>query len=64
MTAALSSLGASLDADIAQFILRTLQTRLPEDLGEPLLTDRELEILSLLDIDKNIVIDLKMVFRP
>ncbi|MDF7800135.1 response regulator transcription factor [Pontiellaceae bacterium B1224] len=40
--------GASLDAKIAKFILNTLQTKLPETEMEKLLTDRELETLSLL----------------
>lgn len=40
--------GATLDADVARFILDSLQTKLPEGTGEPLLTKRELEILSLL----------------
>ena len=40
--------GASLDTDVARFILESLQTRLPEGAGEPLLSERELEILSLL----------------
>lgn len=40
--------GASLDADVARFLLNSLQTRLPEGTSEPLLTERELQILTLL----------------
>lgn len=40
--------GASLDSAIAKFILSTLQTKLPEVEVENLLTERELETLSLL----------------
>jgi DNA-binding NarL/FixJ family response regulator len=40
--------GASLDANIARFILNTLQTKLPETEIENLLTGRELETLTLL----------------
>lgn len=40
--------GASLDAHIAKFILNTLQTKLPETEVNNLLTDRELETLTLL----------------
>jgi DNA-binding NarL/FixJ family response regulator len=40
--------GASLDANIAKFILTTLKTRLPRGDTEPMLTDREMEVLTLL----------------
>jgi two-component system nitrate/nitrite response regulator NarL len=40
--------GASLDAGVARFILNTLKTRLPKGGTEDLLTDRQMEILSLL----------------
>ncbi|MDF7823584.1 response regulator transcription factor [Pontiellaceae bacterium B12227] len=40
--------GASLDANIAKFILNTLQTKLPENEVGNMLTERELETLSLL----------------
>lgn len=41
--------GASLDAGVAKFILTTLQTQLPEaDETQTLLSEREMEILSLL----------------
>ena len=40
--------GASLDARVARFILDTLKTRLPKQAAEQLLTDRQLEILTLL----------------
>ena len=40
--------GASLDAGVARFILDTLQSRLPRTEINNILTDRELEILTLL----------------
>ena len=40
--------GASLDAKVAQFILKTLKTKLPKGDARPSLTERELEVLSLL----------------
>lgn len=40
--------GASLDAGVARFILKTLQTHLPKTMSEPLLSKREMEILTLL----------------
>jgi len=40
--------GASLDAGVARFILDRLKTRLPKAEAEQLLTERELEILTLL----------------
>lgn len=40
--------GATLDAGIAKFIMNTLQTRLPKGTIENVLSERELEILSLL----------------
>lgn len=40
--------GAPLDTDVAKFILNALQARLPAASGEQLLSDRELEVLSLL----------------
>jgi DNA-binding NarL/FixJ family response regulator len=40
--------GASLDARVAGYILNMLQSRLPQDETEPLLSDREMEILTLL----------------
>ncbi len=40
--------GASLDAGVAKFILKSLQTRLPDEGKELLLSKRELEILTLL----------------
>ncbi|MGB7329484.1 MAG: response regulator transcription factor [Rubripirellula sp.] len=40
--------GAVLDSSIAKFILNTLQTKVPRDEIEDALSDRELEILSLL----------------
>ncbi|GAB5559008.1 MAG: response regulator transcription factor [Synoicihabitans sp.] len=40
--------GASLDAGVARFILDSLQTRLPKDNAEGILTPRQLEILTLL----------------
>jgi len=40
--------GASLDAGVARFILRTLQGRLPEREVERPLSEREMEILTLL----------------
>jgi DNA-binding NarL/FixJ family response regulator len=40
--------GASLDAKVAQFILKTLKTKLPRGHRGPVLTEREMEVLSLL----------------
>ncbi len=40
--------GASLDANVAQFILKTLKTKLPRGHKEQLLTEREMEVLTLL----------------
>ncbi len=40
--------GASLDTKVANFILNTLKTKLPGKEFEQLLTERELEVLSLL----------------
>lgn len=40
--------GASLDAKLANFVLKTLRTKLPPDEIDQLLTKRELEVLSLL----------------
>ena len=40
--------GASLDTGVARFILETLQTKLPKNEIEQVLTPRELEILTLL----------------
>lgn len=40
--------GSSLDPSVARFILNTLQTKLPKELPEQLLSERELEILKLL----------------
>lgn len=40
--------GASLDAGVARFIIKALQTRLPKGGAEGLLTARQLEILTLL----------------
>ncbi len=40
--------GASLDPRVAKFLLKTLQTRLPTAKAEGLLSDRELETLTLL----------------
>lgn len=40
--------GASLDADVARFVLQTLRSTLPKEVGEHLLSERETEILSLL----------------
>lgn len=40
--------GASLDASVATFILGTLRAKLPTQQLEQLLTDRELEVLTLL----------------
>jgi len=40
--------GASLDADVARFLLKTLQANLPRKTPEPLLSKREMEILTLL----------------
>lgn len=40
--------GSSLDPSVARFILNTLQTKLPQESLDPLLSDRELEILKLL----------------
>ncbi len=40
--------GASLDAKVAHFILKTLKTRLPKGEMTPVLTERELEVLNLL----------------
>lgn len=40
--------GASLDPRVAQFILNTIQTKVPEVNSDPLLSERELEILRLL----------------
>ena len=40
--------GASLDAGVAKYILTSLQTRIPEEFQDQLLSERELEILSLL----------------
>lgn len=40
--------GASLDAGVAKFILNTLQAKLPRNQIEVMLTDRELETLTLL----------------
>lgn len=40
--------GASLDAKVAQFILKTLKTKLPRGETHPVLTEREMEVLILL----------------
>ena len=40
--------GASLDTKVAKFVLNTLKTKLPGKEFEQLLTERELEVLSLL----------------
>ena len=40
--------GAPLDAGVARFILNTLQTKLPQKEIDNILTERELEILTLL----------------
>jgi DNA-binding NarL/FixJ family response regulator len=40
--------GASLDAGVARFIINTLKTRLSKGSSEGLLTDRQMEILTLL----------------
>ena len=40
--------GASLDAGVARFILRTLKSKLPQGQVEQMLTARELEIITLL----------------
>jgi DNA-binding NarL/FixJ family response regulator len=40
--------GAPLDAGVARFILDTLKTQMPSDENEQVLTDRELEIITLL----------------
>ncbi len=40
--------GASLDAGVARFIINTLKTRLPKSSAEGLLTERQMEILTLL----------------
>lgn len=40
--------GASLDANVAKFVLNTLKTKLPQQEMEHMLTEREIETLSLL----------------
>lgn len=40
--------GASLDANVAKFVLSTLKTKLPPNDFDKMLTDREVEILTLL----------------
>ncbi len=40
--------GASLDAKVAQFILKTLKTKLPQGQTNQVLTDREMDVLTLL----------------
>ena len=40
--------GASLDANVATFILKTLKTKLPNGEAGPVLTEREMEVLTLL----------------
>lgn len=40
--------GASLDSKLAKFVLNTLKTKLPKNEIEQLLTERELDVLSLL----------------
>jgi DNA-binding NarL/FixJ family response regulator len=40
--------GASLDAGVARFILKTLKAKLPKPATEPALSTRELEVLGLL----------------
>ena len=40
--------GATLDANVARFIVRTLQAKTPNVTSEKVLSDRELEILTLL----------------
>jgi len=40
--------GASLDAKVAQFILKTLKTKLPRSQMEQVLTEREMDVLTLL----------------
>lgn len=40
--------GASLDPGVARFILKTLKARLPKTGEQPLLTERQIEILKLL----------------
>ncbi len=40
--------GASLDANVARFILTTLKTQLPQGKTEQVLTEREMEVLGLL----------------
>jgi two-component system nitrate/nitrite response regulator NarL len=40
--------GASLDVSVAKLILKTLRTHLPQTMAEPMLSKRELEIMTLL----------------
>ena len=40
--------GASLDPRVAKFILNTIQTKVPEPNSDPILSEREIEILRLL----------------
>lgn len=40
--------GASLDPKVAKFILKNLQGRIPQNSTKPLLTEREMEVLTLL----------------
>ena len=40
--------GASLDAKVAKFVLNTLKTKLPRNEVEQILTEREIEVLTLL----------------
>ena len=40
--------GASLDAGVARFIINTLKARLPKNDADVLLTDRQMEVLTLL----------------
>ena len=57
--------GASLDAGVAQFILRTLKQKLPKKNIDDLLTERELEVLSLLSdglVKKEIADHLKISY--
>ena len=53
--------GASLDAGVARFILKTLQARLPRQTPEPQLSKREMEVLTLLAegfVQKQIAVNL------
>lgn len=55
--------GASLDAGVAQFILRTLKQKLPPQEFDEILTEREVEVLTLLSdglVKKEIAESLKI----